>query len=289
MPAAHRLTIRERVEFRVARALSRLPHRTQVWLSGKPPVEVDGQRLHPEIQLTLSLMEKRGDPPLETLPPPEARARTTRQALAVAARVAGVGAVRDLRIPGPAGSLPARHYAPEEPGGPHGLLVFLHGGGFVVGDLDSHDGVCRMLCRHAGVHVLAVDYRLAPEHRFPAAVDDTVAALRWATEHAAELGADPAQIAIGGDSAGGNLAAVACQLAARDGGPMPVAQLLIYPVTDSVDDTPSRGMFAEGFYLTKAEMDWFHDNYAAPGDDRADIRNVADPRGRPRRASRRPW
>jgi acetyl esterase/lipase len=272
MPAPPRLPIRDRVEFRLARALARLPLRAQVWLSGKPPVEIDGQRLHPEIQLTLTLMEKRGDPPLETLPPAEARARTRRQAVAVAARVPGVGAVRDLQVPGPAGSLPARHYAPEEPGGPHGLLVFLHGGGFVIGDLDSHDGVCRMLCRHAGVHVLAVDYRLAPEHRFPAAVEDTVAALRWATEHAAELGADPARIAIGGDSAGGNLATVACQLAARDGGPVPAAQLLIYPVTDSVEDAPSRAMFAEGFYLTKAEMDWFHANYVLPDDDRGDPR-----------------
>jgi acetyl esterase len=272
MPAAPRLTIRERAEFRLARALARLPHRAQVWVSGKPPVVIDGQRLHPEIQLTLALMEKRGDPPVESLTPVEARRRTTRQAVAVAARVAGVGAVRDLEIPGPAGPLPARHYAPEEPGGPHGLLVFLHGGGFVIGDLDSHDGVCRMLCRHAGVHVLAVDYRLAPEHRFPAAVDDTMAALRWAAEHAAELGADPARIAIGGDSAGGNLATVACQLAARDGGPLPAAQLLIYPVTDSVHQAPSRSMFAEGFYLTRSEMDWFTEQYVTPGDDTADAR-----------------
>ncbi|MEA2306618.1 MAG: hypothetical protein QOH43_3898 [Solirubrobacteraceae bacterium] len=285
MPTAQRMTARERAEFRLARALARLPHRAQVRLSGKPPVEIDGQRLHPEIQLALALLEKRGDPPMETLPPAEARARTSRQAAVVAGRVASVGGVRDLQIPGPAGPLPVRHYVPEEPGGPHGLLVFLHGGGFVVGGIDTHDGVCRLLCRHAGVHVLSVDYRLAPEHPFPAAVDDSVAAWRWVAEHAAELGADPEQLAIGGDSAGGNLAAVVCQLAARDGGPLPAAQLLIYPVTDAADDTPSRGMFADGFYLTKAEMDWFHGNYTSPSDDPTDVRlsplRAADLAGQP--------
>ena len=174
-----------------------------------------------------------------------------------------VASVRDLEIDGGDASVPlrARHYAPPEPGGPHPLLVFYHGGGFLYGDLDTHDGACRILCRHAGAHVLAVDYRLAPEHRFPAAVDDAYAALRWAFANAARLGADPDRIGVGGDSAGGNLAAVTSQLAARDGGPAPALQLLIYPATDMTTRHRSRELFREGFLLTDPEMDWYTDNY----------------------------
>ena len=127
--------------------------------------------------------------------------------------------------------LAARHYIPGEPAGPQPLLVFFHGGGFVLGDLDSHDRTCRLLCRHVGANVLSVAYRLAPEHPFPAAVDDGRAALRWAMENAAHLGADPARVGVGGDSAGGNIAAVVAWEAARDGGPAPVVQVLIYPAT----------------------------------------------------------
>src|SRR5205807_4251465 len=137
-----------------------------------------------------------------------------------------VGAVRELEIEGDP-PLRARHYAPLDPGGPHPLLVYYHGGGFTYGDLETHDGVCRMLCRHAGAHVLAVDYRLAPENPFPAAVEDAREALRWAHAKAGALGADPERIGVGGDSAGGNLAAVVARLATQDEGPAPVLQLLI--------------------------------------------------------------
>jgi acetyl esterase len=170
----------------------------------------------------------------------------------------------------------ARHYAPAEFGGPHPLLVYYHGGGFTYGDLDTHDGVCRLLCRHAGAHILAVDYRLAPEHRFPAAVEDARAALGWAHEHAGLLGADPGRVGVGGDSAGGNLAAVVSQLAARDGGPAPVLQLLIYPATDFTRRRRSRELFREGFLLTQAEMDWFDENYLG-----AERTHAADPRASP--------
>ena len=148
-----------------------------------------------------------------------------------------VAAVADLTLD-TAVPLRARHYAPAEAGGPRPLLVFYHGGGFVFGDLDTHDTVCRLLCRSSGAHVLAIDYRLAPEHPFPAAVEDARAALAWAHAHAADLGADPARVGVGGDSAGGNLSAVAAQLAARDGGPAPALQLLIYPATD-MSGTPA--------------------------------------------------
>jgi acetyl esterase len=172
--------------------------------------------------------------------------------------------------------LRARHYAPSESGGPHPLLVYYHGGGFTYGDLDTHDGVCRILCRHAGVHILAVDYRLAPEHPFPAAVEDARAALRWAYANAGQLGADPGRIGVGGDSAGGNLAAVVSRLAARDGGPAPALQLLIYPATDFTSRHRSRELFGDGFLLTNAEMDWFETNYLGTGRAQA-----SDPRASP--------
>jgi acetyl esterase len=186
-----------------------------------------------------------------------------------------VGEVRDLTIEGAAGPLRARHFAPAESGGaggPNPLLVYYHGGGFVIGDLDTHQSPCRMLCRHAGVHVLSIDYRMGPEHPFPAAADDARAALSWAFAHAGELGADPARVCVGGDSAGGNLAAVASWQAVREGGPAPVFQLLVYPVTDLVEKRRSYELFKDGFLLTSAEMDWFRDHYVPQEADRSDPR-----------------
>jgi acetyl esterase len=260
------VTPRERAEYRISRALSLLPHRAQVRLSGKPAVRVGDQVLHPEIQLTLSLLERRGDPPMETLSPVMARKLTRRQAEVFSGAPVAVGAVRDLTVPGPAGPLPARLYSPDEPGaGKHPLLVFLAGGGFVIGDLETHDVPCRILCRHAGVHVLAVEYRKAPEDPFPAAVEDATAALRWALEHAGELGADPTRVAIGGDSAGGNLSAVACQELKRAGGPQAAAQLLIYPTVEAGRTSGSIAEFDDGYFLTGPQMQWFAHQYL--GDD----------------------
>ncbi|HEY3019144.1 MAG TPA: alpha/beta hydrolase [Solirubrobacteraceae bacterium] len=268
------LTFRQRVEFRIARVLAALPPRAQVWLSRRKPVRLDGQTLEPEIQLTLAVLERQGNPPIEWMSPTEARAVTRRQAAVAGGPPLPVSAVRDLTIDTAAGPIRARHYAPAEPGGPHPLLVFFHGGGWVIGDIDTHDGACRLLCRHAGLHVLSVDYRLAPEHPFPAAIEDGRAAFAWATAHAGELGADPARIAVGGDSAGGNIAAVTAWQAARDGGPAPTFQLLIYPATDASTRYRSQDLFGEGFFLTQSEMDWFYDHYAAavdPADPRLSI------------------
>ncbi len=153
----------------------------------------------------------------------------------------------------------ARHYAPA--GAPQPLLVYYHGGGFVAGDLDTHDGLCRRICRDADMHVLSVDYRLAPEHPFPAAVDDAMAAFRWAYAHAAALGAMPGKVAVGGDSAGGNLAAVVGQMTAAAGGPAPCAQILLYPPTDRTTTRPSLELFGDGFFLTRADIDWYHLQY----------------------------
>jgi acetyl esterase len=269
-PALARRLI-DRMQFRLSRGLVALPPGWQVRLSGQPPVRRDGLTLDPQLQLLLALRERVGLPPLETLPPPQARARVRREAGAATGRPIPVRSVSDLTVDGPAGPLPARHYVPDEPGGPHPLLLFLHGGGFVICDLDTHDQACRLLCRQAGVHVLSVDYRLAPEYPFPAAVDDAHAALRWAFANAARLGADPRRVAIGGDSAGGNLAAVAAQSAGRDGDLSPALQLLIYPAVDRTRPYPSLDLFAEGFFLTRDEIDWFDRTYSA-GADHADPR-----------------
>jgi acetyl esterase/lipase len=274
VPRANSLsTLSLRAQQWAAQALDRLPPSVQLRLSGRAPVQVDGETLAPEVQLALAMLERRREPPPETLSAPEARRRRQRLSAVYAGKPTPVGAVADLEI-GP--GLRARHYAPAEPGAPHPLLVYYHGGGFTYGDLETHDGVCRILCRHAGAHVLAVDYRLAPEHPFPAAVEDARAALRWAFANAGALGADPERVGVGGDSAGGNLAAVVSQLAARDGGPPPVLQLLIYPATDFSRRRRSRELFGEGFLLTNSEMDWFETNYLG-----AERTHARDPRASP--------
>ncbi len=269
------LTLHERFAHGLARSLAGLPPAIQVLLSGKPPVSIDGDTLAPELQLTLALLERRREPPLETVSPAEARRARRRMAAVAAGRPEAVGAVRDLVIDADV-PLRARLYTPSDPRGLHPLLVFFHGGGFVFGDLDTHDGVCRLLCRHSGAHILAVDYRLAPENPFPAAVEDARAALRWAFANASQLGVDSNNIGVGGDSAGGNLAAVVSQLAARDGGPAPTLQLLIYPATDFTSRRRSRELFGEGFFLTRAHMDWFEDQYLG-----ATRTQVSDPRASP--------
>ncbi len=250
-----KITAAEHLQRIAAQALGTLPGPVLVRLSGRPPVVMDGQTLDPHVQLVLALGKRRGVRGLVEPSPAEGRARFRRECLVFAAPKTKVGAVREFDIPSPAGPLRARHYAPAEDG-QQPLTVYLHGGGFTIGDLDTHDEPCRLLCRHARVHVLSVDYRLAPEHPFPAAPDDAIAALRWAQAHAAELGADAAKVAIGGDSAGGNLAAVASIEAARGGHP-PVAQLLIYPVTDKRRSRPSEAMFSEGFFLSTADRQGF--------------------------------
>jgi acetyl esterase len=162
--------------------------------------------------------------------------------------------------------LPATLYARANLEEPSGLLVFLHGGGWVIGSRASYDRGARFLAEYSGVRVLSVEYRRAPEHPFPAPVEDALAAFDHAVEHAAELGADPARIAVGGDSAGGNLSAVVAQLAAKRGGPSPAFQLLLYPATDFTRRQPSRDLFREGFLLTQDDITWFSDHYTGSAD-----------------------
>lgn len=176
-----------------------------------------------------------------------------------------VASVEDRAIPGPGGDIPVRIYRPVATGA-SGCLVFFHGGGFVLGDLETHDHLCRELANRSGGVVVAVDYRLAPEHRHPAAVDDSWAALRWVVAEAGSLGIDPRAIAVGGDSAGGNLAAVVARRARDAGGPDLCFQLLVYPVTDLHDmgSWDSRRRNGEGYALSSGLMDWFHGHYLGP-------------------------
>jgi acetyl esterase len=244
----------------LARGLARLPAGVQRRLSGEPPVTADGLALDPHVQLIRALRRRRGTPGLCEPTPEAGRARFRLETRAFSVPPTPVRATRDFRIPGEGGPLRVRHYAPAGAAGAQPLLVYLHGGGFVIGDLDTHDEPCRLLCRFGGVHVLSVDYRLAPEHPFPAALRDARSALRWAQGNAASLGADPARVAIGGDSAGGNLAAVEARLA-RDEGRPPAAQLLIYPATDSETERPSQAAFGAGWFLSQADRDAFSRHY----------------------------
>jgi acetyl esterase len=167
--------------------------------------------------------------------------------------------IEDREIPGPGGALPVRVYRPDGDAAKP-LVVFFHGGGWVVGSIATHDSTCRSLADALDAVVVSVDYRLAPEHKFPAALDDCAAALAWSVEHAVELGADPARVVLAGDSAGGNLAAVVAQLA-RESGPAISFQLLVYPVTDCEFDSRAMIDNAEGYFLTRYAMQWFFAQY----------------------------
>ncbi len=271
--------LREKIEGALALGLMRLPAVLQRLLAGGRAIRIDGQELDAQMQLACFLIEHSGRPSFETLPPAEARTELRRTAAVFEGTPLPISLVEDRRIPGPAGEIPVRFYRPFASGDALPLLVYLHGGGWVVCDLDTHDACCRFLARHAGVNVLSIDYRLAPEHPFPAAVDDSLAAFRWAVAHARELGSDPARVAIGGDSAGGNLSAVVAQCTARDGGPQPALQLLLYPVTDLSTKHESYRLFGKGFFLTEAEMDWYRGHYLP------DASAALDPRASPLLAS----
>ncbi|MBE7940371.1 MULTISPECIES: alpha/beta hydrolase [Ramlibacter] len=223
--------------------------------------------LHPQARALLRMMEDKGVPPTHTLSVDEAR-RFYRERRAVTQPAPpAVGESRDLRMPGPAGEIPLRLYRPagSAAGALLPVLVYYHGGGWVIGDLDTHDTLCRELANGSGCAVVAVDYRMGPEHRFPAASDDALAAARWVRANAASLQVDGARMALGGDSAGGNLAAVTA-LAMRDAGDAPAAfQLLIYPATDQRCLTASYQANGQGYLLTQDTMRYFHGHYF--GDD----------------------
>ena len=219
--------------------------------------------LHTQARALLDFIEQRAIPPTHTLTPTEARSAYRDRRAVLQPDPPAVAQVQRLQATGGRHSaIPMRLYRPlSPPAGALPVLVYFHGGGWVIGDLDTHDTLCRELANAAGCAVVAVDYRLGPEHRFPAAVDDALAATRWVHQQAATLGLDAARLAVGGDSAGGNLAAVVA-LAARDAGDLPIAyQLLIYPATDMRRGAPSHTTNGQGYLLTKDTIDYFHDHY----------------------------
>jgi len=243
--------------------------------------------LDPALASVLQLMQSSGAPPLSNGTPEQARAgfRFMTVDLRDPAHLAQVDAIEQRTVPGGAGEVPARLYRPGTPG-PHPTIVFFHGGGFVIGDLDTHDDHARLLCRDVDAVVLSVEYRLAPETPFPGGFDDCLAAALWAVEHADELGGDAARVAVAGDSAGGNLSA-AVTLGARDRGVQLAAQLLLYPGVDFVEseDHPSRIENAEGYFLTAVDMAWFRNHYlpdpARTSDPYASVLHAPDLTGLP--------
>lgn len=241
-----------------ARTIAALPPSAKRRIAGEP-IRRDGLELDLDMQVLVKLNERDPRPPLAGGTPAEARDSLSHAVRVLTGPSIPLASVRETAIAGAEGPLRARLFVPDEAieRDSRGLIVYYHGGGWVAGDLDTHDQPCRLLARSSGARVLSVDYRRSPEHPFPAPVEDALAAFRDAVARAEELGADPARIAVAGDSAGGHLAAVTALQSAADGGPVPAFQLLIYPVTDLVDAAPSRLTFADGFILTKENMDWY--------------------------------
>jgi acetyl esterase len=229
--------------------------------------------LHPHARAILKLIEDRGIPPTHTLTPAEARQYYRDRRFTTQSEAPSVAHTEDLQAEGPHGAIPLRLYKPHvAKSGPLPVLVYFHGGGWVIGDLDTHDTLCRELANGAGCAVIAVDYRMGPENRFPAAVDDCIAATYWVKQNATAYGLDASRLAVGGDSAGGNLAAVVA-LAARDAGDLAIRfQLLIYPATDMRRTAESHKTNGQGYLLTSDTITYFHDHYITDPDHDLDWR-----------------
>jgi acetyl esterase len=226
--------------------------------------------LDSSLKALLEALQSQPTPPMWQMDPVMARMAFGALMQAVGPRDEPIGATRDVTISN--GRIKLRVYTPVKAA--HGALpglLFFHGGGYVIGDLETHDGLCRILANEAGVRVVAVDYRLAPEHKYPAAVDDARAALSHVLEHAADLGIDPERLAVGGDSAGGGLAAVLAQQAAKTGQRLQL-QMLLFPVTQIGQDTPSLTAFAEGYFLEREGLRWFYGHYLPDNVNRDDPR-----------------
>ncbi|MES1990010.1 MAG: alpha/beta hydrolase [Pseudomonadota bacterium] len=218
--------------------------------------------LDPQVKALLEGMAANPGPRIMDLPVVDGRAMYRGIAATFDLQGVPIGAVEDRTIAGPAGEIALRIYTPVAAGsGALPVLVYFHGGGWVIGDLETHDALARTLANEAGCKVVAVDYRLAPEHVFPAAVDDCYAALKWVAANGASIGVDVTRLAVGGDSAGGNLAAVIAQMAKAEKGPQISFQLLIYPVTDTNVDTGSYTANASGYFLERDGMIWFFNHY----------------------------
>ncbi|MFZ5782657.1 MAG: alpha/beta hydrolase [Pseudomonadota bacterium] len=232
--------------------------------------------LDPEARILLDLMEKatqEGRPKLHTLPHAVGRKAVDKMSEDSEADPPDVAETADGAFAGPGGEIRFRRYRPlGASAGALPTLIYYHGGGFVIGNIETHDSTCRRLANRSSCQVISVDYRLSPEHPFPAPIDDGVAAFRHIRDNAAAFGTVAEQLAVGGDSAGGAIAAVVCQFLRDAGEPGPAFQMLIYPATDSSRQSESRVKFAEGYFLTKDLMDWFWKAYVPAGTDLADLR-----------------
>jgi acetyl esterase len=262
------------VESALARAFLRLPSGVLRRIVGPPLRSTEGFELDLQMQTALWLTRIARQPPLHEGSLAQARANLERSARIFDVRGVHDVDARDVTVPGGAGARRARVYTPRRGSRPSPGLVWFHGGGFVLGSIDSHDGVCRALASLLRAVVVSVDYRLAPEHPFPAAVEDAVAATRSVIARAVDFGIRPSAVAVGGDSAGGNLSAVVAQELRADA-ERPAFQLLVYPATDCRHGAPSHSQFADGFLLTAASIDWFMGNYLP------DAAAIVDPRASP--------
>ena len=270
-------TISAHFERALLRRIVALPEPLLRAIVGPRVVSPDGKVLDIEAQLLVRAAGLVGRQELAELGVRRARAEmehavTIVDFLPIAARV------EDRTIPGPRGEVPIRIYHPRSRFAPRPVLVYFHGGGFVVGSIEAYDGVCRVLARDADAIVVSVGYGLAPEARFPAGLEDGLAATRWVIAHAASFEGDPRRVAVGGDSAGGNIAAVVAQ-ELREDSVQPVFQLLAYPATDMTRSLPSHRLFGDGYLLTRRNMDFYLDNYVTEAEKR-------DPRASPLFASR---
>jgi acetyl esterase len=257
---------------RILRATLALPPPVLRRLAGPPRVNDRGAALDLEMQALLGLRALLRFPQPHEQTPVRARTSLDREARIAEGAPAPVARVEERTAPGPAGPIPLRVYVPRESGAPLPVLVFYHAGGHVIGSLESHDGVCRALARDADCVVVAVDYRLAPEHRFPAAFDDAVAAFEHVVAEAGAFGGHPDWIAVGGDSAGGNLAAALCHRQRDARRARPALQLLIYPPTDLTRSLGSHQLFRRGLLLDAETIDWFVASYLSSHADERDPR-----------------
>jgi acetyl esterase len=230
--------------------------------------------LDPQAKAVIEAAARSGRPAYHQLAPKDARQLFLETRPLSTPVPPEIGSARTLMADGPQGQIPLRLYRPAgvPASTPLPVYVYFHGGGWVIGDLETHDVICRQLTAESGASVISVDYRRAPEHKFPAAADDAWAAVRWIVAHAAELGVDAERLAVGGDSAGGNLAAVVALMARDAGGPRIALQVLVYPVTDLGAEAKSYEDFAEGYMLTRESMRWFRAHYLNGKEDAADWR-----------------
>lgn len=255
----------------ILKFIMRLPDRFKIWMSGGEPVTIGGRRLNANFQLLAYQAAK--SPPMSSLPADVARAGSAAGLAMLAAPDATDIAWRNDTIPSRGShQIPVRIYTPEHPDAELPVMVYFHFGGGVIGDLETSHTFCQILARQIGCPVVSVDYRLAPEHKFPAGLEDAIDAYEWCLKNAESLGARPGHAAVGGDSMGGNLSAVISQDMRRQEKPMPDLQLLIYPATDLTAEFPSRTLYGETYPLSSDTMDWFMQQYVPDGDfDRSQV------------------